>query len=158
MDRNSFVEKIKVEFQWLLDLGYEFKCIETSIYFEKNQKNEAFALSFSWTEYNRFLIHGITAYKRFNEVEKKITQINGTLDYTIKTMWKGDIPSEFEATKNENHLENSFFIEKTSQIDLFAKMVKLFFFNEVEQFYEKYEGLINVINEMVLLSSDKKAS
>ncbi|WP_109437771.1 hypothetical protein [Aquimarina sp. AU119] len=159
MDRDLFIKQVKKDFQWLINLGYEFVHIETSIYFEKKSQDEAYAISFSWAEYNRFLIQNITAFKRFNKIEKCLNSVNNNaLDYTIRELWNGEIPSDFEVVKNENHFINSFFIEDYSQIKLFSQMIEDFFINEVKSFFSKYQDLKNIIDEMNLLPSETKAS
>lgn len=146
MDRESFVEQVKIHFQWLIELGYQFNQIERNIYFEKESISESFKIGFSWSEYNRFLIQGISCAKRFKSVENVINEKTGNLDYTIRLQRQGSVPIEFEAIKDETHFVNSFFISDNSQMPLFSQMVRDFYDKEVKLFYDEFKTIGSVLN------------
>ncbi|MBN1988762.1 MAG: hypothetical protein JW783_05190 [Bacteroidales bacterium] len=159
IDSKTFSEKVQESFGWLTELGYSFRQIDTNIYFEKVNQNEAYAIGFSWSEYNEILVNGFTAYKRFNNVEHILQEvIGGALDYTIKHHWQGKIPKELKKVKDQQYFANAFYIADISEVEIFSKAVKYFFEADAKSFFNKYSKLNNVINEMEKLPGDKKAS
>lgn len=159
IDSKMFSEVVEKSFKWLIDLGFQFKRLDTNIYFEQDKDGEAFAIGFSWSEYNRILVNGLTVYKRFNSVEKVLRDvIGGTLDYTIKQHWQGEIPEELERVKDQQYFQNAFYIADTKQVSLFVEIVKGFFENEAKGFFAKFRSLDDVVKEMEVLPSDKKVS
>lgn len=154
-----FSEKVQESFRWLTELGYIFQQRDTNIYFEKADQNATYAIGFSWSEYNKILVNGFTAYKRFNNVEHVLHEvIGGALDYTIKHQWQGDLPTEIERIKDKQHFTNAFFIAETSEIEIFSRTVKYFFETDAKFFFTKYSKLNDVVQEMEKLPSDRKAS
>lgn len=159
IDSKIFSEKVQECFEWLTELGYNFRQIDTNIYFEKVDQGEAYAIGFSWTEYNKILVNGFTAYKRFNHVEYILQEaFGGALDYTIKHHWQGEIPKELEKVKDQQYFANAFYIADISEVEIFSMTVKCFFEADAKSFFIKYAKLDDVVQEMEKLPSDKKAS
>lgn len=159
IDSKIFSEKVQECFEWLTELGYNFRQIDTNIYFEKVNQDEACAIGFSWSEYNEILVNGFTAYKRFNNVEHILQEvIGGALDYTIKHHWQGEIPKELKKVKDQQYFANAFYVADISEIEIFSKTVKCFFETDAKSFFTKYSKLNDVVQEMEKLPSDKKAS
>ena len=159
IDSKIFSKKVQESFMWLTELGYNFRQIDTNIYFEKVDQNEAYAIGFSWSEYNKILINGFTAFKRFNNVEHVLQEvIGGTLEYTLKYHWQGEIPKELKKVKDQQHFTNAFYIANASEVGIFSKVVKSFFATDAKSFFYKYSKLGDIVQEMEKLPSDKKAS
>jgi len=142
-----FSEKVQESFKWLIELGYQFKQIDTNIRFERIMENEAFAIGFSWSEYNKILVNGCIVYKRFNIVESILQkEIGGVLDYTIKLHWQGEIPKELEQVKDKEYFSNAFFIANIFEIDILSTVIKEFYYNEGLNFLDNYKTLMNVLD------------
>ncbi len=158
IDSKIFSEKVQESFRWLTELGYNFRQIDTNIYFEKVDQDEAYAIGFSWSEYNEILINGFTAYKSFNNVEHILQEvIGGTPEYTLKHHWEGP-PQELKKVKDQKRFANAFYIASASEVEIFSKVVKCFFETDAKSFFNKYSKLDDVVLEMEKLPSDKKAS
>lgn len=146
IDSKIFSRKVEESFKWLMDLGFKFRQLDTNIYFEQTKSNEAFAITFSWSEYNQIHVYGLFAYKRFSLIENIIQKATGnTIDYTIKYKWKGKVPKELDRISDENHpAYNSFYLENESQVRLFSDMVKGLL-HEANVFFERLKTLQDVL-------------
>jgi len=159
MTQEKFTKLIEKKFDWFIQQGYKMHQIDTNIIFEKSFGDNTYALKFHWGEYHVIKIQGIIAYKGFRQVEEIIAEtIQREPDYTIKKIWKGEVPKEFHAYANDNLLTNSIYISNELQVQQFSEFVKIFFENEANFFFKKYSDLKSIIEEMNLLPSDKKAS
>lgn len=147
MNSNIFSKEVEKSFNWLIDLGFQFRRVDTNIYFEQTNANEAFAIGFAWSEYNQIHLYGLTAYKRFNKVESKLHEATGRpLDYTIKHRWNGDVPEELERISDEDHPAfNSFYLENKSHVILFSDMVKKFLHGDANLFFDQFKSIEDVI-------------
>nr|WP_319399908.1 hypothetical protein [uncultured Carboxylicivirga sp.] len=146
IDSKIFSENIQESFNWLIELGYKFKQIDTNIYFERLKKDEAFAIGFSWSEYSRILVNGVTFYKRFDVVENILHEVNnGVQDYTIKQQWQGDVPQEFDKVKEQDYFSNAFYISNISEIRIFSSTLKKVYNEEVTGFLDNFKTLQDVL-------------
>lgn len=159
INSKTFAEGVEKYFKWLIDLDFQYRQVDTNIYFEQIKSDEAFAIGFSWSEYNTILVNGLTAYKRFENIEKFLQDVmGGRLDYTIKYQWNGEIPNELERVKDHKYFHNAFYIADTNQLSLFSNLVKEFFENDAQAFFGRFHDLAEVLRVMDVLPSDKKAS
>ncbi|REE01785.1 hypothetical protein [Marinoscillum furvescens] len=147
IDSKMFSSEVEESFKWLTDLDFQFRQLDTNIVFERIKSDEAFAIGFSWSEYNRIHLYGLTAYKRFNSIENIIhVATEKPVDYTIKHHWKGDVPDELERISDQSHpATNSFFLENKSQVEVFSDMVKNFLHHEANDFFEQFETIHDVL-------------
>jgi len=159
IDSSIFSKEISKSFNWLIDLGFSLKEEDSNVLFEKARVETTLALGFSWTEYNKILINGFTAFKRFNLVENLIQEVlGGELDFTIKHRWHGEIPSDFVKISDPQFFQDAFLITDTIQMPIFSNMLKCFFENEVAIFDNKFSSLSTILDEIDLLPSNEKSS
>lgn len=148
MTQQNFIDIIKNECQFLENDGYQLKTIDRNVWYEKPSEKDGFRISFGWTEYDCFWISGLTANKRFNEVEthiSKITNIDLINSYTIYVS-----PDSKDISKNLKYSENSgninFEIYTCEELLLFIEFLKKFYNKIVIPFFEGYKNLTKVIN------------
>jgi len=141
MNNKVFIECIEDKFSWLLEAGFAFRSIDTSIYFEKNKEGVDDCINFFWAEYNEIKIQGLFALKRFNLVEKLIEQSTGNLDYTIrKPLSIDNINSSLKKPNGE------IYISDVDDVKKFSELVQKLFYTSALPFYEEFSSLKNVGN------------
>ncbi|WP_067145661.1 hypothetical protein [Pseudotamlana agarivorans] len=146
MDRNSFIKSLKENFNWLCDLGYDLRQVETSVYFEKHSNDEVHSVNFFWSEFDVIKIQGVFALIRFDDIEKIIEQKTGNLDYTIHKKWEGSIPKEFALEANGVTLTDAFYLSNESQVRLFSEIMKEFYTREIQLFFTNFKSVKNVLD------------
>lgn len=146
MDRDTFIKSLKKNFNWIFDLGYDLKQVETSVYFEKRSNDEVYSINFFWAEYDVIKIQGIFAFKRFDFIETIIEQNTGNLDYTIKKKWEGSIPEEFASNANGVTLTDAFYLSNENQIKLFSEIIREFYTHETQAFFDNFNSVTNVLD------------
>lgn len=159
MTQEVFVNLIKKEFDWLIQKGFEIGHVERNIKFEKTFQDKAYAIRFSWAEYDVIKVDRVSCLKRFNKVEKIIGEIlQREMDYTIHKKCIKEIPKIFNSEANGIVLTNAIYISNEHQVKQFSEFVKEFFENEAAAFFDQFKTLEDIIEEMNNLPSDQKAS
>ena len=146
MERKVFLEGILREFTWLVDLGFSYHHIETSVFFNKTDGDKEFAINFFWAESNENRIQGLFALKRFDKIEKIIEEVTGNLDYTIR------LPLTFDHLIHSNlpksKPKSSIYLGCNDDIKEFSYIVKILYETMAIPFYKGFETLKDIENWM----------
>ncbi|MCZ8230346.1 hypothetical protein [Flavobacterium sp.] len=147
MTNQNFINIIKNECQFLENDGYQLKIIDRNIWYEKKTDKEGLRISFGWTEYDCLWISGLTANKRFNEVE---TLINKAINIDLIDLYTIHIsPNPKDIPQGLKYIESSeninFEIYTYEESLLFIEFLKSFYYRTVVPFFEEYESLTKII-------------
>ena len=156
MDKKIFIGEIKSNSNFLYLDNYQFLEIgDCIIQFQKNMKENGYELTFQYHESADdkgyfFRVNAVSASKRFNTIEKEIQKIlGGNLInyYTIHI--KPDINVIPKHLEHDNFLQNiSYHIRDEKNVILFLEFVKTFYHQTAIPFFEKFNN-INAVNEQL---------
>lgn len=161
MNYKSFIELVRQECRFLEDEGFVLRVVDRNIWYEKHNPKEGYRISFFYTIYgNNFHVMGLSAYKRFNEVEEILQSKSGgdLIDYyTIHTgpdesVFPNDLP--FKKTKSNFHFD----IETSSQLSLFLDSVKKFYWQTAVPFFREYTSITQTYDQLSNLKNEELAS
>lgn len=142
MDKKVFLKCIHDEFRWILDLGYSFRPVDTSIYFEKNNDDVDYCINFFWAEFNEIKIQGLFAFKRFKLIENLIENVTGNLDFTIR------LPLQYNDLNDVNLSiltpQGEIYLSDEHDIKEFSVYVQELFNRVALPFYQNFSSLQEV--------------
>ncbi len=155
MNRRGFKKQIKTDFQWLIDLGYEYSSVERNIKFTKTFNNDDYILEMFWAEYNHYMI-SVKCSKKLYQIEKVIKEHTGYYDSTVwKRLSKIKIPDEFSSIVDDIYNLEHFNISEYFEIALFSKAIEFLYKQHIMLFFEQYQSVEDIMTYLSKTEIDK---
>ncbi len=158
MNRKEFLNDIKTEFQWLIDLGYKYSVATRTIRFTKKFNKDDYILEISWIKCNDYVISVLCA-KKFYQIERVIKERTGHYNHTIyKNLNRIELPNEFSSILMSMWDMQKFRISENYEIALFSKAVKFLYEQYVIAFFEQYQRVENIMDWLAKTEISKHQS